>query len=57
MPHLRYAIARAGATDVGVVDVLAEPVPQGWDLDVLRRGNTRAREAYRAMFPAWTARS
>ena len=50
MPHLRYAIARAGATDVGVVDVLAEPVPQGWDLDVVRRGNARAREAYRAMF-------
>ncbi len=25
-------------------------VPQGWDLDVLRRGNTRAREAYKAMF-------
>ena len=50
VPHLRYAIARAGATDVGVVDVLAEPVPQGWDLDVLRRGNTRAREAYKAMF-------
>ena len=50
VPHLRYAIARAGATDVGVVDVLAEPVPQGWDLEVLRSGNTRAREAYRAMF-------
>jgi aminopeptidase len=50
VPHLRYAIARAGATDVGVVDVLAEPVPQGWDLDTIRRGNTRAREAYRAMF-------
>ena len=29
IPHLRYAIARAGATDVGVVDVLAEPVPAG----------------------------
>ena len=39
IPHLRYAIARAGATDVGVVDVLAEPVPQGWDLDAVRRGN------------------
>jgi Thermophilic metalloprotease (M29) len=50
IPHLRYAIARAGATDVGVVDVLAEPVPQAWDLDALRRGNERAREAYRAMF-------
>jgi hypothetical protein len=50
IPHLRYAIARAGATDVGVVDVLAEPVPQGWDLDAVRRGNERAREAYRKMF-------
>lgn len=50
IPHLRYAIARAGATDVGVVDVLAEPVPQGWDLDVVRRGNVRARAAYKAMF-------
>lgn len=50
IPHLRYAIARAGATDVGVVDVLAEPVPAGWDLDQVRRGNARAREAYRAMF-------
>jgi hypothetical protein len=50
IPHLRYAIARAGGIDVGVVDVLAEPVPEGWDLDVVRRGNQRAREAYRAMF-------
>ncbi len=50
IPHLRDAIARAEATDAGVVDVLAGPVPQGWDLDVLRRGDQRAREAYRAMF-------
>ncbi len=50
IPHLRYAIARAGATDAGVVSVLAEPVPASWDLDVVRRGNARAREAYRAMF-------
>ncbi len=50
IPHLRYAIARAGATDVGVVDVLAEPVPAGWDLEQVRRGSARAREAYRAMF-------
>jgi len=50
IPHLRYAIARAGATDVGVVDVLAEPVPQGWDIEEIRRGNVRARQAYRAMF-------
>lgn len=50
IPHLRYAIARAGATDVGGVDVLAEPVPQGWDLDAVRRSNERARASYRTMF-------
>jgi hypothetical protein len=50
IPHLRYAIARAGATDVGVVDVLAEPVPAGWELEPVRRSNARAREAYKAMF-------
>ena len=50
IPHLRYAIGRAGATDVGVVDVLAEPVPQDWDLEAVRRGNARAREAYKTMF-------
>lgn len=50
IPHLRYAIARAGATDVGVVDVLAEPVPAGWNLDAVRRGNERARASYRTMF-------
>ena len=37
--------------------VLAEPVPEGWDLDVIRRGNARAREAYRAMFATSTPRS
>jgi len=50
IPHLRYAIVRAGATEVGVVDVLAEPVPRGWDLDLVRRGNLRARAAYKTMF-------
>lgn len=50
IPHLRYAIARAGATDIGAVDVIAEPVPAGWDLGLLRQGNARAREAYKVMF-------
>ena len=50
IPHLRYAIARAGATDVGVIDVLAEPLPSDWDLEAVRRGNQRAREAYKTMF-------
>jgi len=30
--------------------VLAEPVPQDWDLEAVRRGNARAREAYKTMF-------
>ncbi len=52
IPHLRYAIARTGAVDAGVVDVLAEPVPGDWDLEVLRRSASRSREAYRDMFAA-----
>ena len=43
-------MARAGATDVGVMDVLAEPLPSDWDLEAVRRGNQRAREAYKTMF-------
>jgi hypothetical protein len=26
IPHLRYAVMQAGAVDLGVIDVLAEPV-------------------------------
>ncbi len=50
IPHLRYAIAERDAVDVGVVDVMPEPVPDGWDLGVLSRGRGPSREAYRHMF-------
>ena len=40
---------RAGAVDLGVIDVLKEPVPEDWDAAVLKAGATRSREAYRSM--------
>ena len=50
IPHLRYAIAARDAVDLGVVDVMAEPVPADWDVDVLTRGRGPSRQAYREMF-------
>ena len=46
IPHLRYEVMKAGAVDLGVIDVLAEPVPVGWNENVLREGGQAAREAY-----------
>lgn len=45
IPHLRYEVMRAGGVDLGVIDVLAEPVPGEWDETVLRNGNRAARAA------------
>lgn len=50
IPHLRYALIDAGAVDLGVIDVLAEPVPDDWDLPTLRRSQDASRDAYRRMF-------
>src|SRR5499433_755942 len=49
VPHLRYAIQKAGAVDLGCLDVLAEPVPASWDLKVLERTVKPARDAFRRM--------
>lgn len=49
IPPLRYALLRAGAVDLGVIDVVEEPVPENWDADLLARGATAARAAYREM--------
>lgn len=46
VPHLRYAIQKAGAVDLGCLDVLAEPVPASWDLKVLERTAKPAREVF-----------
>ncbi len=50
VPHLRYEVMRAGGVDLGVVEVLAEPVPEAFDPAVLRAGAAAARAHYKAMF-------
>jgi hypothetical protein len=49
VPHLRYAVMRAGGVDLGALEVLAEPVPATWDLDVIVRGRDAARNTYRGL--------
>ena len=49
VPPLRYALMRAGAIDLGVIDVIEEPYPAGWDGDVLARNHDAARAVYREM--------
>ena len=43
IPHLRYAVMKAGAVDLGVTAVLAEPVPETWSENVLREGGQATR--------------
>jgi leucyl aminopeptidase (aminopeptidase T) len=50
MPHVRYEVMRAGGVDLGVVDVLQEPVPASFDVAVLQKGARDARAHYKAMF-------
>jgi leucyl aminopeptidase (aminopeptidase T) len=50
MPHIRYEVMRAGGIDLGVVDVLAEPVPESFDPAVLVKGARAARPHYKDMF-------
>ena len=49
IPPLRYALMRAGAIDLGVIDVIEEPHPEDWDGDLLSRNRDAARAAYREM--------
>jgi hypothetical protein len=50
VPHLRYAVMQAGGVDLGVIEVLAEPVPEAWDAAVLERALPAARSALRDSF-------
>lgn len=43
IPYLRYAAMRAGAIDLGVIDVIPEPVPEDWSEATLRDGGRAAR--------------
>lgn len=46
IPHLRYEVMKAGGVDLGVIDVLAQPVPQNWNLDLLPSALRQSQEAY-----------
>ena len=50
VPHVRYEVMRAGGIDLGVVEVLREPVPESFDASVLTKGARDARTQYAAMF-------
>ena len=50
LPHLRYEVMRAGGIDLGVVEILPEPVPESFDAAVLAKGARDARAHYKAMF-------
>jgi len=49
-PWIRYEVMRAGGIDLGVVEVLREPVPEAFDASVLVKGAREARAHYKAMF-------
>src|SRR6266550_2783440 len=50
LPYIRYEVMRAGGTDLGVVEVLREPVPESFDAAVLQKGARESRAHYKAMF-------
>jgi leucyl aminopeptidase (aminopeptidase T) len=50
IPYIRYEVMRAGGVDLGVVEVLREPVPETFDAPVLRKGAGESRASYKAMF-------
>jgi leucyl aminopeptidase (aminopeptidase T) len=50
LPHLRYEVMRAGGVDLGVVEILPEPVPESFDSAVLIKGARESRAHYKAMF-------
>jgi aminopeptidase len=50
IPYVRYEVLRAGAIDLGVVEVLREPWPEAFDVSTLAKGAREARPHYKAMF-------
>ena len=50
LPWIRYEVMRAGGVDLGVVEVLPEPVPAAFDPKVLEKGARESRAYYKAMF-------
>jgi Thermophilic metalloprotease (M29) len=50
VPYIRYEVMRAGGIDLGAVEVLREPWPESFDLNVLIKGARDSRAHYKAMF-------
>ncbi|MBI3400748.1 MAG: hypothetical protein HY048_04950, partial [Acidobacteria bacterium] len=50
LQHIRYEVMRAGGIDLGVVEILSEPVPESFDTAVLQKGARESRAFYKAMF-------
>lgn len=38
IPHIRYAVMKAGGVDLGVIEALKTPYPEEWDTATLRAG-------------------
>ena len=49
IPYLRYEAMRSGAVDLGVLDVLEQPVPEAWSDAVLLDGGKAARKTLAKM--------
>ena len=49
MPHLRHAVMKAGGIDLGVIDVLREPVPAGFDVALVQKSAAASRAAYKSL--------
>ncbi len=49
VPYLRYEAMKAGAVDLGVMEVMAAPVPSAWSQVALEEGGKRARPELRKM--------
>ena len=47
VPALRYSLAKAGAVDLGCLEVLQEPVPLAWDQGVLAKSAAAAQAMLR----------
>ena len=46
IPHLRLEVMKAGAIDLGVIDVLNEPFPVAWDETAMGEALRRSRSGY-----------
>jgi hypothetical protein len=49
LPHIRYAVMKAGGVDMGVIDALKTPYPADWDQKILRQGLAESIKGYEQM--------